>query len=335
MKSHKFVDKVKIRVKAGDGGNGCASFRREKFLPKGGPDGGDGGRGGHVILRGDKNENSLIRLHYNPDRRAEKGGHGKGKKLHGRNGSDLVAKIPCGTEVWDKESGEFLGDIVEHGQRILVARGGSGGKGNSRFKTSTNRAPREFTPGEPGEEHRLQLILKLVADVGLVGLPNAGKSSLLARISHAHPKVASYPFTTLNPVVGTLVFEDYSRITVADVPGIIKGAHHGVGLGHDFLRHIERSRFLIFVIDMSGADGRNPTEDYRVVREELKRHKPELAQRPSLVVANKMDLSESEERIPSFRKNTGIAPLEVSAATGTGIDLLRKSIYDMINPHIS
>ncbi|MFW5871460.1 MAG: GTPase ObgE [Verrucomicrobiota bacterium] len=331
MKSHKFVDKVKIRVKAGDGGNGCASFRREKFLPKGGPDGGDGGRGGHVILRGDKNENSLIRLHYNPDRRAEKGGHGKGKKLHGRNGSDLVAKIPCGTEVWDKESGEFLGDIVEHGQSILVARGGSGGKGNSRFKTSTNRAPREFTPGEPGEEHNLQLILKLVADVGLVGLPNAGKSSLLARISHAHPKVAPYPFTTLNPVVGTLIFEDYSRITVADVPGIIKGAHQGVGLGHDFLRHIERSRFLIFVIDMSGTDGRNPTEDYRVIREELKRHKPELAQRPSLAVANKMDLSGSEERITSFRKNTGISPIEVSAATGAGIDLLRESIYSMIN----
>jgi GTP-binding protein len=331
MKSQKFVDKVRIRVQAGDGGNGCASFRREKFVPKGGPDGGDGGRGGHVILEGDQDENSLIRLSFNPDRRAEKGGHGKGKKLHGKNGKDLVTRVPCGTEVWDADDGDFIGEILEHGQRITVARGGAGGKGNCHFKTATNRAPRRFTHGEAGEEQHLQLILKLAADIGLVGLPNAGKSSLLSCVSQAHPKVAAYPFTTLNPIIGTMIFQDYSRATIADVPGIIKGAHHGVGLGHDFLRHIERSRFLIFVIDMSGGEGRNPAGDYRILREEIRRHKTDLARRPCLVVANKMDLPEAADNLPDFETNTGTAPIKVSAETGQGIDDLRREIYSMIH----
>ena len=305
------------------------SFRREKFVPKGGPDGGDGGNGGSVILRADANENSLIRTYFQPHQRAENAGAGGGKRLHGKNGKDCIIKVPCGTEVWDVESDTMLADIIEDGEELRVAKGGKGGLGNWHFKTSTHQAPTERTEGTPGEEVTLRLVLKIVADIGLVGFPNAGKSSLLRRISDAHPKIGAYPFTTLNPIIGTLVFDDYTRNRIADIPGIIEGAHSGIGLGHDFLRHIERSKFLLYIIDMAGVDTRNPEDDYNCLRRELVMHREELGERPSLVVANKMDLPEARENLKEFKKSTGIDPIEISAETGNGIDQLRKELHEL------
>lgn len=318
-----------LYVRAGDGGSGCASFRREKFVPKGGPDGGDGGRGGHVVLKGNRDETSLVRLYFTPHQRTENGGPGRGKQQHGRNGADLFVSVPRGTEVWDKGSGELLGDIVEHGQELLVARGGKGGLGNCHWKSATHQAPREHTDGEPGEEGVLALELKLMADIGLVGFPNAGKSSLLAAVSHAHPKIDAYPFTTLNPIIGTLVFDDYSRLTLADIPGLLKGAHRGVGLGHEFLRHVERARFLVLVIDMAAVDGRNPVEDYDNLREELRLHRRDLVDRPCLTVANKMDLPEAARNFAPFVRETGVTPLRVSARERIGLEALKKGIAEL------
>ncbi len=326
MKTRKFIDSVVVYATSGRGGNGSASFRREKFVPRGGPDGGDGGNGGSVILEGDQDEDSLIRLYFEPHQRAQPGGNGTGRKMHGANGKDCVLKVPCGTEVWDREAGIMLGDVVEHGQRLVVAKGGIG---NVHFKSATHQAPTEFTPGEEGEEIALRLELKIMADIGLVGLPNAGKSSLLSKISDAHPKVAAYPFTTLNPVLGTVVFEDYSRLRIADIPGLIEGAHNGVGLGHAFLRHVERSRFLLYVIDMAGVDGRKPEEDYLCVREELRLHDESLAERPSLLIANKMDVPEAQDNLERFRKETGSDPIQISAETGQGIEDLREQLHTL------
>ncbi len=305
------------------------SFRREKFVPKGGPDGGDGGNGGSVILRADANENSLIRTYFQTHQGAENAGAGGGKRLHGKNGKDCIIKVPCGTEVWDVESDTMLADIIEDGEELRVAKGGKGGLGNWHFKTSTHQAPTERTEGTPGEEVTLRLVLKIVADIGLVGFPNAGKSSLLRRISDAHPKIGAYPFTTLNPIIGTLVFDDYTRNRIADIPGIIEGAHSGIGLGHDFLRHIERSKFLLYIIDMAGVDTRNPEDDYNCLRRELVMHREELGERPSLVVANKMDLPEARENLKEFKKSTGIDPIEISAEIGSGIDQLRKELHEL------
>lgn len=307
------------------------SFRREKYVPHGGPDGGDGGRGGHVILEADRNESSLVRLYYRPELRAGRGGHGKGKKLYGRNGDDFVACVPCGTEVHDQETGLLLGDLVEHGQQLVVAHGGKGGRGNPHWKSATHQAPTEHTDGEPGEELTLRLELKLVAQAGLVGFPNAGKSSLLARLSDAHPKVAAYPFTTLNPVIGTVVFEDLSHVTVADIPGLIEGAHDGVGLGHAFLRHIERSSLLLFVIDMAATEQREPYTDYLTVQKELELHRADLLDRPSLCIANKMDRPEAKEHYEEFVQKTGITPIPVSAETGEGIDTLKTELYRLVS----
>lgn len=326
MKSHKFVDKVTLHAESGRGGDGCVSFRREKFVPKGGPDGGDGGRGGHVILQGCKDTQSLISIFYAPHRRAEHGTHGKGKQLYGRNGKDLVVKVPLGTEIHDQETGLFLADITEDAQEFIIAEGGKGGLGNVHWKSATHQAPREHTDGEPGEEKSIFLTLKIIADVGLVGFPNAGKSSLLRKISDAHPKTGAYPFTTLHPVIGTVIFEDYSRLTVADIPGLIEGAHEGVGLGHEFLKHIERSSFLVYVIDMAGVDQRKPEDDFAQLQNELKLHKEELLDKPSVVVANKMDLPEAEENLKSFIKETGIKPLLISAEEATGIEDLKKHL---------
>lgn len=329
MKTRKFIDQIVLHASSGRGGNGSASFRREKFIPKGGPDGGDGGRGGHVILRGDANENSLVRIYFEPIRRAEHGDPGRGQGTHGRNGDDLVVRVPCGTEVHDAATGVLIGDITTDGQDLLVAKGGKGGKGNVHFKSSTHQAPMEFTEGEPGQDLELRLTLKLVADLGLVGYPNAGKSSLLSKLSDAHPKVAAYPFTTLNPVVGTMIFEDFSRLTIADIPGLIKGAHEGVGLGHDFLRHIERARLLVYVVDMAGVDGRKPVDDFSSVIEELRLHREDLGERPSLLVANKMDLAEAEENLREFCDQTGENPIRISTVTGEGIPELRKAIGEL------
>ena len=332
MKAHKFVDSVSVQVRAGKGGNGCCSFRREACVEKGGPDGGDGGRGGHVIFRGDHDEDSLQRLYFAPLLFAEDGFAGRGQQMHGRNGRDLLVKVPCGTTVHDPVSGARLADIVDHDQQVVVARGGTGGKGNVHWKTSTHQTPHEYTAGTPGEEFRLQLELKLLADVGLVGFPNAGKSSLLRRISDAHPRVAAYPFTTLNPIVGAVCFPDYSQIRVADVPGLIEGAHDGVGLGHEFLRHIERSRLLLFVIDMAGVDGREPWADYRALRRELKLHNAALAEQPSLVVANKMDLPEAAAKLKTFRRKVRVAVLPVSTVDGRGLDALKRRLQEALHP---
>jgi GTP-binding protein len=327
LKTRKFVDHVTVFATAGNGGNGSASFRREKFVPKGGPDGGDGGRGGHVILRGDRDTDSLIALYFAPLLRAGHGGNGAGQQKHGRNGLDKLIKIPCGTEIWDTETDTLLGDIITHGQELIIARGGNGGIGNVHFKSSTHQAPTEQTDGEPGQDVTLRLELKIMADIGLVGFPNAGKSSLLTALSDAHPKVAAYPFTTLNPVLGTVLFEDYTKLRIADIPGIISGAHEGVGLGYDFLRHIERSRFLLLVLDMAGVDTRNPVDDYQSLISELTLYDAELPERPHLVIANKMDLPEAAENMTEFIRQTGISPLPISTLAGTGIAELKTELH--------
>jgi len=319
VKSRKFIDSVTIHVKAGDGGHGAATFRREKYIPKGGPDGGDGGHGGDVVLRADGDTDSLIALFFTPHQRAGDAGHGKNKQLHGKNGKHLSIKVPCGTEVWDNDAEVLLGELVRPGDELLVAKGGKGGLGNIHFKSSTNRAPMKRTEGTEGEERDLRLELKLVSDIGLVGFPNAGKSSLISCISQAHPKIAAYPFTTLNPIIGTVMFDDYKSIRVADIPGIIKDAHKGVGLGYAFLRHIERSRGLVYVVDMSGIDGREPWTDFKNLKDELKYYSPRLSEMPYIVAANKMDTPEAAENISEFKERTGTDPVLISTISGEGI----------------
>jgi GTP-binding protein len=331
VKTRKFIDSAVLSAKAGNGGNGSASFRREKFVAMGGPDGGDGGRGGHITLKADRETDSLIGIFFSPIRKAEHGGPGRRQQMHGKNGADLVIKVPRGTLVMDAESGEVLADIVNEGEEFCIAHGGKGGRGNVHWKSSTHQSPTEQTNGEPGDEVSLKLELKLVADIGLVGFPNAGKSSLLTKISDAHPRVAAYPFTTLNPIIGTIIFENYTRATVADIPGLIKDAHLGVGLGYSFLRHIERAHYIIYVIDMAGTDGREPEEDYQNLKQELKLYRGDLMRRPSLVMANKMDCPESAEKLATFIKETGETPLQISAETGEGIGELRDAIFSMLN----
>lgn len=333
MKTRKFIDSMVIFAAAGAGGNGCLCFRREKYIAKGGPDGGDGGRGGHVILKADPNTDSLISLFFNPEQRAEKGGHGMGKRMHGRNGKDLVVLVPCGTEVRDAKTGQLLCDLVEPGAEMIVAKGGKGGLGNPHWQTSTHQTPYEHTDGDPGEEKNIQLDVKLLADVGLVGCPNAGKSSILSRISNAHPKVGPYAFTTINPIIGTVnVGDDFEATSyrVADIPGIIKNAHQGVGLGIEFLRHVERATCLAIVIDMSGSEGRDPVEDYKMLRHEMKMYNETLLTRSTLVIANKMDMPESADNLKRFRKETKTKPLPLSCETGEGLDLLKSRLLQMI-----
>ena len=330
MKAPTFVDRVRIHVRAGRGGDGVATFRREKYVPFGGPDGGDGGKGGDVILVGDPDTDSLLHLFYQPHHRAEPGQPGRRKQQTGASGADCVIKVPCGTLVVDESTGEPLGEILHPGQRLVVARGGVGGLGNLHFVSPTHRAPRECTPGEEGEERHLILELKLISDVGLVGFPNAGKSTLLGRISRAHPKVASYPFTTLHPTVGVMELDDYESIRVADIPGLLAGAHRGVGLGHDFLRHIERTRFLVLLIDMAGSEGRHPADDYFTLRRELELYGRGLHERPFMVVANKMDQPGAEQRYVEFVARTGLEPLRISALTGDGIDAFKQELAQRV-----
>ncbi len=329
MKSRKFIDTAVLYATSGKGGNGSASFRREKFITHGGPDGGDGGKGGSVILRGNHDEDSLIKIFFAPHQRARHGGDGRGRQMHGANGDDKILSMPLGTEVWDKESDVLLGDITEHGQEIVIAKGGKGGAGNMHFKSSTNQSPTKTVPGGECEDTAIRLELKIMADIGLVGFPNAGKSSLLSRLSDAKPKVASYPFTTLNPILGTILFDDYTRLKIADIPGLIEGAHEGIGLGHAFLRHVERSNFILYVIDMAGVDTRKPEDDYHCLREELRMHDEELIKRPSMVIANKMDLPESAENLKEFCKATGCDPIQASAESGEGIDKIKAQLHDL------
>lgn len=321
---------MKITAFAGNGGNGLSSFRREKFVPFGGPDGGDGGRGGHVLLRADVNVDSLQPLYFKPLQRAGHGGRGGKQRAHGRNGEDLVVPVPCGTEAFDFATGDIIGEVVADGEELYVAQGGKGGIGNCHFSSSTHQAPTEFTNGELGEEVVLRLELKMVADVGLVGYPNAGKSTLLRALTAAHPKVASYPFTTLHPMIGTLIFKDFAQIKVADIPGLIDGAAMGVGLGHEFLRHIERTRLLVFVIDMAGTDGRNPADDFENLRGELKAYNKELPSRRYLVVANKMDAPDSTDLLKEFIDRTGEAPMEMAAEIGEGLEPLKQALHDSL-----
>lgn len=296
-----FIDKTQINVKAGNGGNGSCSFRREKFVPKGGPDGGDGGCGGNVIIECTTSESSLVSLIYKRMYRAKNGTNGAGKGLYGHKGDDMVIKVPVGTVVTDSDSGEVLADLDYDGASAIVAKGGRGGRGNIHFASSTNRAPRRCESGFEGEERHLTLELKVIADAGLVGYPNAGKSTLISVLSDAHPKVAAYPFTTLHPVVGVVEYPDYKRLTLADIPGLIDGAHRNVGLGHAFLRHIERTTVLIYVLDMAGIDGRKPWDDLVNLEKELELYQENLSKRPAIIVANKMDLPEAQENFAELQ----------------------------------
>ncbi|MDI3538729.1 MAG: GTPase [Bacillota bacterium] len=319
-----FYDTAKIFVRGGDGGNGCVSFRREKYVPRGGPDGGDGGKGGDVVLVADEGLRTLVDFHYRAHYKAKRGEHGRGSNMHGANAEDLVIRVPVGTVVKDAETGAVLADLTVPGQREVVARGGRGGRGNARFLSNANRAPRMAEKGEPGEERWLFLELKLLADVGLVGYPNAGKSTLLARTTAARPKIAAYPFTTLEPNLGVVKLEETSFV-MADIPGLIAGAHAGAGLGHEFLRHIERTRLIVHVVDAAGTEGRDPVEDYHRVNAELTLYRRELAELPQVVAANKMDLPAAAENLPRLQETAGkdgrrVFP--VSAVTGQGVQEL-------------
>jgi len=321
-----FIDEAIILVKAGDGGNGCLAFRREKFVPRGGPSGGDGGRGGDVTLVSSEHYNTLLHFRFNPEHKAERGRHGEGSNRTGREGVSIDAPVPVGTVVYDAETGELLHDFTQAGDRFLVARGGKGGRGNARFATSTHQAPTEHEPGRPGQELRLRLVLKLLADVGLVGFPNAGKSTLISRISAAHPKIADYPFTTLEPNLGVVMLEDLRTFVVADIPGLIEGAHAGHGLGTRFLRHIERTKLLVHLVDVSEATGRDPVHDFEVVMSELASFSREMAGKPMLVVATKIDAAQDPSRVESLQlmaAEKGLAFYAISSVTGQGIDQLK------------
>ena len=334
MKTRKFIDQVTVHVRAGKGGDGSASFRREACVPEGGPDGGDGGRGGHVIFRGSHDINSLIALYFAPQVFAENGVPGRGQKMYGRAGNDLVVPVPCGTSAFDVETGALVADVVGDGEEVIVAHGGKGGLGNVHFKTSTHQVPTEHTPGDAGEEFRLRLELKTIADAGLLGFPNAGKSSLLTCVSDAHPKIASYPFTTLNPIVGTIRYPDFSQLRVADVPGIIEGASEGVGLGIDFLKHLARSRVLVYVIDMAGTDNRHPWDDYLTLRREVEQYDADLLERPYMVLANKMDQDAAIENLPRFVRETGVTPLQLAAndPSHAGVADFKRNLWDLLRP---
>jgi GTPase len=328
-----FIDEVRILVKAGDGGNGCLAFRREKFVPRGGPSGGDGGRGGDVTLIATEHQNTLLQFRYNPEHKAERGRHGEGSNKTGADGHSIEVDVPIGTVVYEDSTGERLYDFTHAGERFTVARGGRGGKGNARFATSTHQAPTEHEPGRPGEEKRLRLELKLLADVGLVGFPNAGKSTLISRISAARPKIADYPFTTLEPNLGVVQLPDYRSFVVADIPGLIEGAHLGHGLGVQFLRHIERTRLLVHLVDVSESTGRHPIHDFETVMEELASFSEDLVKKPMIVVASKMDIAQDPERATALRNHAterGMAFFEISSATGRGIDALKYAMAERV-----
>ncbi|MGI8543426.1 MAG: GTPase ObgE [Aridibacter sp.] len=316
-----FIDRVKIRVTAGHGGDGVTAFRREKFVARGGPSGGDGGRGGDVWLEADENLNTLLHLRFNPEHKAERGKHGEGSRKFGKDGEDIIIKVPIGTEVFDAETNDLLIDFTEHEQKFLAAKGGRGGFGNTHFKSSTNQAPRYHQDGGEGEYHELQLELKLIADVGLLGFPNAGKSTLISVISAAKPKIADYPFTTLEPNLGVVSVSDFKTFVVADIPGLIEGASEGAGLGDRFLRHVERTKLLLHLVDVSSISGRDPVEDYNTINNELKNYDIDLSDRPQIVVATKIDALDDEERLEKLRakaKEDGREFLKISAVTRQG-----------------
>ncbi len=355
-----FVDRVRVFAQAGNGGRGCVSFRREKFVPKGGPDGGDGGRGGEVILCANQHTDHLAGLYYEPLIKGRNGAHGQGKKMHGKNAPAKIVHVPVGTIVYRlpdprlhqeieetmgeeasstlpdspapdgqprEGEGEFVADLTAPDERFVLCQGGKGGKGNVHFKSSRNRAPRQYTDGGEGESGHFRLELHTIADAALVGYPNAGKSTLIRQLSAAQPKVAPYPFTTLHPIIGVVELNDYKRITVADIPGLVEGAHRNVGLGHDFLRHVTRCRLFAFVLDMAGSEGRNPVADLEALRREIDLYDKRLSQRPWFVVANKMDLPEAAAHLQDFRvRFPQLALVEISASNGRGIEELKATL---------
>lgn len=317
-----FIDRAKILIKAGDGGNGVTAFRREKFVPRGGPSGGDGGKGGDVWLEADEGLNTLLHLRFNPEHKAERGRHGEGSNRHGKDGIDTLVKLPVGTQVFDAETEDLLFDFTEAGQQYLAAKGGKGGWGNSHFATPTRRAPKFHYTGRPGQEKTLQLELKLIADVGLVGFPNAGKSTLISVISAAKPKIADYPFTTLEPNLGVVDLGDFKTFVVADIPGLIEGASGGAGLGDRFLRHVERTKLILHLVDVSSLSGRDPVEDYEIINRELASYSSDFATRPQIVVATKLDALDDPTRLEALRKKAkddGKQFLEISAVTNLGV----------------
>ena len=321
-----FIDEAKISVSAGNGGNGAVSFRREKYIPKGGPDGGNGGHGGNIIIRAEKQLNTLLDFRYRQKYKAEHGEKGRAKNQDGKWGEDVVLKVPCGTLVKDAETDEVIADLVKHGDEVVVARGGKGGRGNTHFATSTNQAPRKAEEGTLGEERELKFELKLLADVGLVGFPNAGKSTLISVISAAKPKIADYPFTTLAPNLGIVYYAEGKSFTVADIPGLIEGAHRGKGLGIQFLRHVERTKVLLFLIEATSED---PKEDYKVLSHELKEYNPELAKKPRLVALTKIDLLDEKalKKAKTVKFEKGVAAIPISAVTSKNIDELLKAVW--------
>ncbi|REJ26284.1 MAG: GTPase ObgE [Caldibacillus debilis] len=327
-----FVDQVKIYVKGGDGGNGMVAFRREKYVPKGGPAGGDGGKGGDVVFVVDEGLRTLMDFRYQRHFKAPRGENGMSKNMHGKNAEDLVVKVPPGTVVIDDDTKEVIADLTEHGQRVVVARGGRGGRGNARFATAKNPAPEIAEKGEPGEERYLVLELKLLADVGLVGFPSVGKSTLLSVVSSAKPKIADYHFTTIVPNLGVVETEDQRSFVMADLPGLIKGAHQGAGLGLQFLRHIERTKVIVHVIDMAAVEGRDPYEDFLTINEELARYKMRLTERPMIIAANKMDLPNAEANLRDFKKRLkeDLPVFPISAATKQGIRELLFAVADLL-----
>lgn len=331
-----FIDKSKISVKAGDGGNGKSSFRREKFVPKGGPDGGDGGSGGDVILEASANVNTLLNFRYSRKFVAENGVAGDVKRQFGRGGEDCVIKVPIGTVAKDAATGELLADLVENGQRAVIAKGGRGGRGNAKFKSASRRAPTFAEFGEPGESREVLLELKLLADVGLVGYPSVGKSSLIASVSEARPEIAEYHFTTLVPVLGVVRLDYEKNFVMADIPGLIEGAADGVGLGHDFLRHVERTKLILHIVDAAAVEGRNPVEDFHKINAELKRYSEKIAARTQILVANKIDIPQAQENLPALEKlaqESGIKFFAISAVTHAGVDALIKYVGGWLDEH--
>jgi GTP-binding protein len=332
-----FIDEAKIRIKAGNGGNGCIAFRREKFVPRGGPSGGDGGRGGDIIMESSERHNTLVHFRFNPEYKAQRGRHGEGSNRTGKEGEDILLKVPVGTIVYDDETGEMVHDFSRVDERVVIARGGRGGRGNAQFATSTHQAPREHEPGREGEERVLRLELKLLADVGLVGYPNVGKSTLISRISAARPKIADYPFTTLQPNLGVVVVGDQPEETsfvVADIPGLIEGAHTGSGLGVQFLKHIERTRLLVHMVDISDTSGRpNPVKDVEVINTELASFGAGLEHKPVLMAASKIDAANKDKlaKLKQYCKKNALELYPISAVTGKGVEELKYAIAAKVN----
>ncbi|HVN79264.1 MAG TPA: GTPase ObgE [Terriglobia bacterium] len=329
-----FLDEARILVKSGDGGNGCLAFRRERSVPRGGPSGGDGGRGGHVYLESTLRHNTLIQFRYERIFKAQRGRHGEGSNRHGKDGQDLIVQVPAGTMLYDDLTGDLIHDFARPDERLLICQGGRGGRGNSNFATSTNRAPRRVEPGFPGEERHLRLELRLLADVGLVGFPNVGKSTLISRISSARPKIGAYPFTTLQPNLGVVELDNYRSFVVADIPGLIEGAHLGHGLGVQFLRHIERTRVLLHLIDLSDDPDRDPVRDFQTVNRELQEFNPAILSKPTLLVGSKLDALVNRKklkRLETFAQRNGLELLFISSLSGVGIQELKYKVATMLD----